>query len=212
MQNGLLHMSETTHTHTQSFAHSHKAPAIVFTTVAEEQAAWMAKKRRQGPILTRRTKHYIRVTLPRLATTQTFTYLYDNRRAQSSMWQQERGAAQCRAVPADRVIRDVICSKESKGETGKRKEDGETRVFICRTIWSWMDWQWSCQQQSADKSLLLGKISLEEILMLNSPWNTGNSVIQKVLTAFTIAVGECKCNIIADVARFGWITVFLSNV
>lgn len=121
-------------------------------------------RRRRGPILTTCTIHYISTALPCLAATQTFTYLYDNRREQSSMWQQQREAAQYQPPPTDKVICGVIWSVENKRGKNKRRE--ETHVFMCDTIWSWVDWQWTCQQQSRRKSLLLGKISLEKILML----------------------------------------------
>lgn len=96
-------------------------------------------QRQQGPILTSYTKYYITAMLPHLATTQTFTYLYDNRRAQSSMWQQERDAAQYQAVPADKVIQDVICSEESNRERKEKRRGRYTSLYATQFGVGWID-------------------------------------------------------------------------
>lgn len=104
------------------------------------------------------TKRDIRASFLSSRRNRTFTYLYDNRRVQSSTWQQERGAAaQCRAAPEDTLIPDVICSEENNGERKKRgRRKSQIHVFMRDTIWRWMDGQWSCQQRGADNRLLLG--------------------------------------------------------
>lgn len=181
---------------------------IMLITGTEEQAVWLAEATGDNFTNAHNALHYSCTFMS--CHNRTFTYLYDNRRAQSSTWQQGRDAARCQVVPADRVIWDVICFTKN---TREEKEKGWGRYMsLCATIWNWMGWQWSCQHQSADNSLLLGKISLEETLMLKRRWNTGHSVIHKGPTVFTMADGECKWSMIVDLTQCGWIAVFFSNV
>lgn len=153
--------------------------------------------------------HYIRAALYRLAATRTFTYLYDNRRAQNSTWQQGRDGAQSRAVPADGVIRDVICSEENKR---KRKEKGDTRLYARHDseldgLTMKLSTTKRRQQPIVREDICGGDIDAEK-----RGWNTGNSVIQEVLPVFTNAAGECNWSMIVDLTVFVWITVFLSTL
>lgn len=147
--------------------------------------------RRQRAALTTYSEHHIRDTFPRLAVTQTFTYLFDNRRAQSSSWQQERNRGTMPSgacEPSD--LRCNLLRREQEGRE-REKEDGDT--FACSVTRELDDAYW--------QPILRKEIHVKEVLMLTRRWSTGSRVMAEALT---VAAQEGERGVIVDLMWYGW--------